>query len=173
MRLVRTISWSFVIALVTQAHAAAQTTTPPAADPVVAEIRALRAEMVELLHASVRSQLLVARLQLQEQRILSATRQLQDVETRIRQNEKGREQAEQAMKMFEAEDGADNKEQAKFILGPLKAAVEKAAKMDAELRLEQTQLQSMVHEEQQRWSAFNARLDELEQIFTRAAKPKK
>src|SRR6185436_7675898 len=60
---------------------------PPRAasmDDVVAEVRALRAEMKQSAEASLRAQLLVARLQVEEQRISGLARQLSETEQEIR-----------------------------------------------------------------------------------------
>jgi hypothetical protein len=48
-------------------------------DPLLAEVRALRAEVHQIVSASIRTQLLVARLHLQEQQVLMAGRQLLEV----------------------------------------------------------------------------------------------
>jgi len=48
------------------------------ADALLAEVRALRAEVTQVTSAGIRTQVLVARLQLQEQRVLNAARQLAD-----------------------------------------------------------------------------------------------
>ena len=50
--------------------------SPP--DGVLAEVRALRAEINQVAHASIRTQVLVGRLQLQEQRVAGAAEQLAD-----------------------------------------------------------------------------------------------
>src|SRR5215510_14034114 len=48
------------------------------ADALLAEVRALRAEVNDATSASVRMQLLIARLQLQEGRVVAVSRQLAD-----------------------------------------------------------------------------------------------
>jgi len=69
---------------------------PASLDDVVAELRGIRADLAETSSASVRSQLLLARLQLQEQRIYGLMRQLADVQNQLagaRQQAQGPEQA--------------------------------------------------------------------------------
>ena len=52
-------------------------------DDLLAEVRALRAEINQVAGESIRAQLFVARLQLQEQRVNEVTRQLSDVQSRL------------------------------------------------------------------------------------------
>lgn len=170
-RIVRTVLGISALTVIAVAAGYAQAPATASQDPVVLEIRALRADLNERLEATMRTQLLVARLQVQEQRTNSVVRQLQELDTKIRENETAKEQVEQGMKMFggmlkpgENEEGAD------FILGPLKAGMEKVAKADAELKMQQTQLLGTLQEEQARWTSLNAKLDELERLF---ATPKK
>ena len=151
----------------------AQSPPTPSQDPVVLEIRALRADLNERLEATMRTQLLVARLQVQEQRTNNVMRQIQEVETKLRDNETSKEQMEQALKMFTATNkpGAQDEEEMKLVMGPLRANLEKAAKTDADLKIQQTQLMATLADEQARWIAFNTRLDELEAMFGTPRKP--
>ena len=55
---------------------------PASMDELVAEVRALRAEIQQMADSSIRAQLLVARLQVQEQRIAGIARQLSDTGSR-------------------------------------------------------------------------------------------
>src|SRR5918994_1682893 len=85
----------------------ARQTPAPAAAPapsgaeLLAEMKGLRADLRQLLDASIRAQLLVARLQLQEQRITSLARQLTDVQQQLQNNERARGALEPQLKMFE------------------------------------------------------------------------
>lgn len=143
----------------------AQSQTPAPADPVVAEIRALRAELNQHFEATMRGQLLVARLQVQEARINSVLRQLQEVETKLRDNETSKRQMEEAMKMF-TKPGQPEQEGGAFMLGPIKAGLETATRTHGELTIQQDQLRATYNDEQARWVAINARLEELEQTYS-------
>src|SRR5687767_6832701 len=66
------------------------TATAATMDDVLNELRALRTELKESSAATLRAQLLVARLQLQEQRINTVWRQLSEVDDKLQANEKGR-----------------------------------------------------------------------------------
>jgi hypothetical protein len=171
----RTIQTALGIATLTVIAAAighAQSPPAPSQDPVVLEIRALRADLNERLEATMRTQLLVARLQVQEQRTNTVVRQLQELDAKLKENDASKEQVEQGMKMFGGMlKPGENDEGAEFFLGPLKAGMEKVAKVDAELRMQQTQLTGTLAEEQARWVALNSKLDELEKMFATPKKP--
>ena len=151
------------------AVAGAQSAPPAPGDELAAEIRLLRKELNERLEANIRAQLMVARLQLQEQRTATVIRQLQDVNDRLRENQQTRTQIEGALKMFSGMGGADpaKEEEDGFIMGPLKAQLKGITELEAELKLQQSQLTADIAEEQARWNTFNARLDELERALTK------
>lgn len=70
---------------------------------LVSEVRALRAEISEAARSTLRSQLLVARLQLQEQRILHLDRQRADVASKAAAVAQRRVEAATALRMMEGE----------------------------------------------------------------------
>jgi chromosome segregation ATPase len=141
----------------------AQTPTParPATlDDVVAEVRALRADMLELQEASVRAQLLVARLQVQEQRIAGIARDLAQTEEQIRGLEAARNPfADEMLKDLSKESAKP--EEAEFAAA-LRAQLEKLQNGDPVLKERRDSLTQLLAEEQARWTAFNAQLEALE-----------
>jgi hypothetical protein len=140
------------------------------ADELLTEIRALRADLRQLLDASIRAQLLVARVQLQEQRITALSRQLTDVQVQLQNNERARAALEAQVKAFESMQSPDSSESDKkgldFVVGPLRLQAEQMAKADEELKRQQVYLSGLLAEEQSRWSAFNAQLEELARTLT-------
>jgi septal ring factor EnvC (AmiA/AmiB activator) len=148
---------------------------PPATDPLLAEIKGLRADLNQRLDASIRTQLLVARLQVQEQRITSLSRQLTDVQQQLQNSERGRAPLEAQLKAFEAAQenaSAEEKKGAEFLFSMLRGQVEQMAKNDEELKRQQLYLSGLIAEEQSRWTSFNARLEELERLLTPAGPPR-
>jgi hypothetical protein len=151
-----------------------QQPTPPAEPPatlndVLSELRALRTELKDSSAASLRSQLLVARLQLQEQRINTLWRQLAEVEDKIDANEKGRAMPEQMFKLMGLEPGAEPpKEMAPFV-EMFKNQVAASEKTDSDLKLRQAELMQLMTQEQSRWTEFNAQLEALERAVTAIA----
>jgi len=147
-------------------------TPPSSTDTLLSEIKALRADLNQRLETNIRAQLLVARLQLQEQRITTLSRQLTDVQQQLQTNERVRAPLEAQLKMFEAAPGTDaEKKEGNFMLTTLSSQLELMAKADDELKRQQAYLSGLMTEEQSRWTAFNAQLEELERLLTSNARP--
>jgi hypothetical protein len=143
----------------------AQAAQPAAQDPLITEIRALRADLNERLEATIRMQLLVARLQLQEQRTSTVVNQLRDVEARLRENEAAKQQAAAALKMLGLENITEDEKKENPFFAMYGAGNERFAAAEAELKAQQAELIRQMSEEQARWNAFNAQLDQLERLF--------
>lgn len=154
--------------------AAGQQRTPPTAAPatmddVLKELRALRTELRESSAASLRAQLLVARLQLQEQRINTVWRQLSEVEDKLQANEKNRAAPEQILKMMGLEPGAEPPKEMASVVEMFRNQMAASEKEDSDLKLRQTELMQLMTQEQSRWTAFNAQLEMLEKALTAVA----
>ena len=153
------------VAVAAAALLAQGASTASAQDPVVAEIRALRNDLNQRLEATMRMQLLVARLQLQEQRTSTVVNQLRDVESRLRENESSKQQAAAALKMLGMDDIPEAEKQDNAFFKMFAGGTEKLAALDVELKQQQSELARQLSEEQRRWTAFNAQLDQLEKLF--------
>jgi hypothetical protein len=154
--------------------AAGQQRTPPTAAPatmddVLNELRALRTELRESSAASLHAQLLVARLQLQEQRINTVWRQLSDVEDELKANETTRAAPEQILKMMGLEPGAEPPKHMAPMVEMFKNQMAGSEKADLDLKLRQTELMQLMTQEQSRWTAFNEQLETLEKALTAVA----
>lgn len=135
----------------------------PPADPIAAltaELRALRAEIAGTARANIRLQLLVARLQLQEQRIIYLDRQRSDLSTRLAGVQQQRMAFEGAVKMF-GDTGAGND-----IAEGVKAQLGLQQAHEQELRAEENQVLNSIAGEQAQWNALSTRLDELERSLS-------
>jgi hypothetical protein len=164
------IATGALLAGVTSAQSGSAAAVPASSsDALLAEIRALRADLNQRLDASIRAQLLVARLQVQEQRITTLSRQLAEVQQQLQSNQQARAPLEAQLKTFEAAHAnstAADKPGADFFIGTLRSQVEAMTKNDEELKRQQLYLSGVIADEQSRWTAFNARLEELEQLLT-------
>jgi hypothetical protein len=139
-------------------------------DELLAEVRALRADLERAAQASMRGQLLGMRLQLQEQRIAAISRQLSDVRDRIHTIAQTRTALLGPMKMLLGNKdpmSADNPKEFEFMLGSLKQQLAGLDKSEAELKAEEMSLTNQLQDEQARWSAFNAQIEELERAGRR------
>jgi chromosome segregation ATPase len=131
---------------------------------LLAEVRHLRSEVTSASATSIRAQVLVGRLQLEEQRITALGRQLADVQGAVAGLEQNQEGATARMKVLQ--DGRvapDQREGQERELEMIAAAVEQDTRRLADLRMQQSALQAQLDQAQARWQEFNARLDELEQ----------
>jgi hypothetical protein len=156
--------------LVAQAPRTAQ---PASLDDLLAEVRGLRAEINLASSASIRTQLLTARLQLQEQRIYTAARQLTEVQgllTTVRQEIL---EVQRRVEQYER-DGADSAippdqlKELRLMIPREKAVVEQKRLREQELRTQETELFNALNTEQARWTEFNDRLDEIERSLSGA-----
>lgn len=133
-------------------------------DDVVAEIRALRMEMKQSAEAGLRAQLLVARLQVEEQRISGLARQLSETEQEIRALEGARNPwLEQMLKEFDKNPPEPGEVD---MLAGLRGQLDKIQNGDPVLKERQATLSRQLADEQARWVAFNAQLEELEKRVT-------
>jgi hypothetical protein len=137
-----------------------------AGDDLLAEVRALRAEFNQAAGTSVRTQLLVARLQLQEQRVIGAARQLADVQERLASVAQA--QAALVERLAASEDGLRRlppEDQSDDQIRALKLQLEQSTKREQDLRAQEAAASSRLAAEQGKWTEFNARLDALERAL--------
>ena len=161
---------SATLAVGAAGSASGQQRTPAPAAPatmedVLNELRALRTELRESSAASLRAQLLVARLQLQEQRINTVWRQLAEVQDKIEANDKGRAAPDQIFKLMGFEAGAEPPKEMAAVVEMFKNQMAATEKTDADLKLRQAELMQLMTQEQSRWAAFNAQLEALEKAL--------
>jgi chromosome segregation ATPase len=137
----------------------------PAQDALLAEVRALRAEISQVSSASIRMQLLVARLQLQEQRVFTVGRQLADAQSALAAVQ-ARITGERARvrQLEDAASRAPGQERLAIQQVILEAGtqIEQQQRQELQLQAREAELVKAVNEAQVQWTDFNARLDALE-----------
>ena len=136
-------------------------------DPLLSEVRALLAELNQAAGTSIRPQLLVARLQLQEQRVTVIAKQLADAQMLRSGNDAGIAQMSARLKQLEdasrnPSTPADARQQAERELEAVKGPAAMMRQRSAELSAQESQLSGQLASEQSRWTDFNSRLDEIE-----------
>ena len=135
-------------------------------DALVTELRALRADIGQIARTSIRTQLLVARLQLQEQRILTVDRQLMEVQNLLPTVRQELTAEQTRAKQFEemASQTPDEAERRAIQqqIPMVKAQLGQKQRQEQELRVQEAELATTVTGEQARWSDLSDRLDELE-----------
>lgn len=155
-----------VVGVTGSARGQQRTATAATMDDVLNELRALRAELKESSAASLRAQLLVARLQLQEQRINTVWRQLSEVDDKLQANEQGRGAPEQVLKLMGVEPGAEPPKEMGPIVEMFRNQMTANAKTDSDLKLRQAELMQLMTQEQSQWSILNAQLEALEKAVS-------
>jgi hypothetical protein len=167
------IAFAAAVGLLMIAASQAATTQPPppsgGADPLLAEVRGLRNDLNQAASASIRTQLLVARLQLQEQRTNTVARQLSDIqsqltstglapmETRMRQLER----------MLRGVLSDEERTAAEQEMTELKVAMEDAQRRADTLASQEAALTNAFSAEQSRWLELSQRLDQIERDIAR------
>jgi hypothetical protein len=146
--------------------------TPATLDDLLTEIRGLRADLSQQSGASVRTQLLVARLSLQEQRINALAGQLN--ETRRALGSKQGDPDSPVIRLKRFEDAVqirtappDALIEMERMLPRLRQDATIWQREEAALRSQENEISVLLATEQNRWSEFNSRLDELERALSR------
>ena len=134
-------------------------------DALLAEVRALRTEVHQVTSAGIRTQLLIARLQLQDQRVLAAVRQLAETQNALKAVQ-GKIAGERA-RVRQLEDSATRatgQGRITFQQAILESGtqIEQQQGQELQLQMREKDLQRTLGDEQARWVDFNDRLEALE-----------
>jgi hypothetical protein len=135
-------------------------------DDLLEELRAIRSELNDSSATTLRAQLLLARLQLQEQRVTTIWRQLSEVEDKLQAAEKGGEAPEHILKLMGVTPGTDPPAHLAPFMEMFKTQMAAAEKTNTELRQRQAELTQLLTTEQSRWSTLNADIEALERALT-------
>ena len=135
-------------------------------DPLLAEVRALRAELNQAAGTSIRTQLLVARLSLQEQRINVISKQLADVQMQRSVNDGGLAQMSSQQKQIEdrlrGQMASEIRQAFESEVVAMKGPMNQMRQRSQELQSQESALSGQLAGEQSRWIDFNSRLDQIE-----------
>jgi DNA repair ATPase RecN len=145
----------------------AQATTPPEVlAALLVEVRGLRAAMEQMASAGPRVQLALGRLQLQEQRINTLVRRLEEIRVSLTQARKELDQLADPMAVFERMSReAPEPEVRRDAESQLKGYKTLAARANLEVQRLQNDEAALVQDisaEQGRWTELNQRLEALE-----------
>jgi chromosome segregation ATPase len=140
--------------------------SPDVLSALLVEVRGLRSAMEQMASAGPRVQLALGRLQLQEQRVNTLVRRLEDVRTTMAQARTGLEEwtgrlTENERLSRESPD-PEIRRQTEAELKHLKTAIARGTLDLQRLQAEETTLSQDISAEQGRWSELNQRLEELE-----------
>jgi hypothetical protein len=169
----RGIAIGACLALVVVPAVAGQAQRSPATmTDLLLEIRALRTDLSQSFSATVRSQVIVGRAQMQEQRIAGIKNELTDVQFQLRVATQQRERTDALA--TDVEQGirsgnlaVERTRQLERELADVKDRLLREQRLENELRYKETELATALATEQNRWLDFNSRLDDLERALSR------
>jgi hypothetical protein len=144
--------------------------SPTTDSDLLVEIRGLRSDLNHALGANIRAQLLVGRLQLQEQRINVLSGQLAEVRRGLVAVEAGQvtpatevQRMEETLRVGSLPAGAER--DVERMISQFKAQLTQAQREEQRLRTEEAELAAQVDAELSRWTVFNERLDDIERTL--------
>jgi hypothetical protein len=145
---------------------------PATLDDLLAEVKGLRADIAQSSGTTIRTQLILARLQVEEQRINNLVKQLADTRdqlTTTRNNISGAEanirSSEEELQKTPSPDQRPTPGELKVLLGWQQVELKRLQSHDQDLQAQQSDLMNQYAVEQSRWNDFNARLDALERML--------
>jgi hypothetical protein len=145
--------------------------SPATMDDLLLEMRGLRADLAQSSSGSLRAQLVMGRAQVQEQRMAALRRELIDIQFQLRVATQQRERTdalaldvEQGIRSGNL--GTDRIRQLERELADVKDRLVREQRLEQELRYKEGELATTLSTEQNRWSDFNSRLDELERALS-------
>jgi len=145
--------------------------SPATMDDLLLEMRGLRADLAQSSSGSLRAQLVMGRAQVQEQRMAALRRELIDIQFQLRVATQQRERTdalaldvEQGIRSGNL--GTDRIRQLERELADVKDRLVREQRLEQELRYKEGELATTLATEQNRWSDFNSRLDELERALS-------
>jgi chromosome segregation ATPase len=152
-------------------HAQATATPPEVLAALLVEVRGLRAAMEQMASAGPRVQLALGRLQLQEQRVNTLVRRLEEVRASLAQARRELDPLAERTARFErlsreAAEPEIRRESEEQLKG-LKTEVTRANLEVQRLQNEEAALSQDISAEQGRWTEINQRLEELERSLGR------
>ena len=145
---------------------------PATLDDLLEELRAFRSELRDSSATSMRGQLLLARLQLQEQRVNTIWRQLSEVEDKLQVTQKEGAAPEQVLKLMGVEPGTDPPAHLAPVIEMFKTQMAASEKANTDLKQRQAELLQLMTNEQSRWTTLNAEIEALEKALT-AVRPRR
>jgi hypothetical protein len=145
--------------------------SPATLDDLLAELRGLRADLNASVGTTTRAQVIVGRLQVQEQRIASVGRDLLDVQTELRAAMQQRQRTSgmvAAMKQ-RLDGGAVVLDRVSYArdISEVESRLVREQQREDDLRYRENELLHMLVTEQGRWIELNASLDGLERTLSR------
>jgi len=141
-------------------------------NPLLSEVRALRAEVHQIVSASIRTQLLVARLHLQEQRVLMVGRlEVPNALATVRQERAGEQARVEQLEKAPMRATSQGQAQVQQAVLDAKAQIEQLRRQEQHLQAREIECLEAVNDAQRQWIDFSERLDAGERSEPAYIKP--
>lgn len=137
---------------------------------LLVEVRGLRAAIEQMASAGARVQLAMGRLQLQEQRINTSIRRLDEIRAAIPGAEAVADLKRGEIRGWEAQfrlEPPDDRDRAEEMLKQARGVAAARAADVLRLQAEEASLVQLIATEQARWTEINERMEELERALIR------
>src|SRR3954470_12882487 len=173
LRVVAVAGMAGTIAIAGSHLQARQATASEGIGALLEEVRGLRKDLRDLTATSVRAQLLVARVTIQEQRIAGLSRDLNAVQADLAKVAQERLDHENQLRELQKALASDTltPELSRAMQSELEAVgrrLSERKQMEQQVRGRESEMLSAIDAEQNRWTEFNARLDDLERALSQA-----
>jgi hypothetical protein len=163
---------SFLVLLTSSAVVAQQPADVSQAATIQAllkEVHALRLALEQSNQIGPRIQIVLARIQLQEERVRIATRQLEDARDKAADIQTKRTENADRIKLIEAQQAqsvdSNAKKQMEFDLSEMKAGIERLSVLEQQFRAKEAEASSLLTAEQGRWNEANDMLKSIERAL--------
>jgi chromosome segregation ATPase len=146
----------------------------PTLDALLAEVRELRLAVQRAASVGPRLEIAMRRLDWQEQRVARAGERLTEVRKRLSGIAGRQAQMTSQLKSSEAElpgAGADRRKILDEMIPAIKSEIEQTARMEAQLRAEESEAASDLRTEQAKADELASRIEGLERALTPPAQP--
>lgn len=144
-------------------------TDAAAVQALTAEIRALRADLAESARTSLRLQLLTARIQAQEQRIIYLDRQRGETATRRVNMEQARNEIAAQTQRWSATELSslpnDQRRDFEAVMADTKRRLTDQDRLLQQAQVDENEAVNALSQEQSRWGDLNTRLEDLERTL--------
>jgi chromosome segregation ATPase len=144
---------------------------PDVLSALLVEVRGLREAMEQMASAGPRVQLALGRLQLQEQRVNTQLRRLEEIKSSLAQARRELSSLTDRVATFERvvreTTDAEKRRDLEGALAATRSEAERAVAEVQRLQTDEATVSQDISAEQARWSDFNQRLEELERALGR------
>lgn len=158
-------------------RAASQTSNTDVSSALLGEVRLLRATIERIVSVGASGQLILGRLQLQEQRVNAVAERLERTRAELAETRERQQEVEESVARYTAmlADGParprqshePNFEQMQSMLDDFKSAMGDLAESTRRLTAEEAAIASQLAAEQAVWADLSRRLDEAERMLAR------